>query len=171
MARVFSFFATKAHSSSASTFATSTSWISVSSSASHFPAYPEAVSFHLGTRTDFAILVKEYGTETQEERRYSPPRIIAATKTAVHGSPVEERICTSHVERLNLDVRMKCRRFTRLTNAFSKKLASHRAAVALTVAHYNLVKMHSSIRMTPAMKAGVTSRIWSVGELLAAAWG
>lgn len=133
-----------------------------------FAAYPEAVSFHLGTRTDFATLVKEYGTETQEERRYSPPRIIAATKTPVHGAPVEERICTSHVERLNLDVRMKCRRFTRLTNAFSKKLANHRAAVALTVAHYNLVKMHSSIRMTPAMKAGVVNRPWSVGELLAA---
>jgi IS1 family transposase len=133
-----------------------------------FAAYPEAVSFHLGTRTDYATLIKEYGTETQEERRYSPPRIIAATKTPVHGAPVEERICTSHVERLNLDVRMKCRRFTRLTNAFSRKLANHRAAVALTVAHYNLVKRHSSIRMTPAMKAGLTNRIWSVGELLAA---
>ncbi len=133
-----------------------------------FNAYPEAVSFHLGTRTDFAILVKEYGTETQEERRYSPPRIIAATKTPIHGSPVEELICTSHVERLNLDVRMKNRRFTRLTNAFSKKLANHKAAVALTVAHYNLVKFHSSIRMTPAMRAGVVSQPWSVAELLAA---
>ena len=132
-----------------------------------FSAYPEAVSFHLGTRTDYATLIKEYGTETQEERRYSPPRIIAATKTVIAGQPNEDRICTSYVERLNLDVRMKCRRFTRLTNAFSKKLANHRAAVALTVAHYNLVKMHSSIRMTPAMKAGITNRIWSVGELLA----
>jgi transposase-like protein/IS1 family transposase len=130
--------------------------------------YPEAVAFHLGTRTDYAILVKEYGTENEDERRYSPPRIIAATKTPIHGAPITEKICTSHVERLNLDVRMKCRRFTRLTNAFSRKLANHRAAVALTVAHFNLVKMHSSIRMTPAMKAGVTNRIWSVGELLAA---
>jgi len=133
-----------------------------------FAAYPEAVSFHLGTRTDFATLVKEYGTETQEERRYSPPRIIAATKTPIHGNPDEDRICTSHVERLNLDVRMKDRRFGRLTNAFSKKLANHKAAVALTVAHYNLCKMHSSIRMTPAMKAGLTNRIWGVGDLLAA---
>lgn len=130
--------------------------------------YPEAVSFHLGTRTDYATLVKEYGTETQDERRYSPPRIIAAHKTPVHGFPVTERICTSHVERLNLDVRMKCRRFTRLTNAFSRKLQNHRAAVALTVAHYNLIKMHSSIRMTPAMKAGVANRPWSVADLLAA---
>jgi IS1 family transposase/transposase-like protein len=130
--------------------------------------YPEAVAFHLGTRTDYATLVKEYGTETQEERRYSPPRIIAATKTPIYGAPITEKICTSHVERLNLDVRMKCRRFTRLTNAFSRKFANHRAAVALTVAHFNLVKMHSSIRMTPAMKAGITNRIWTVGELLAA---
>jgi IS1 family transposase/transposase-like protein len=130
--------------------------------------YPEAVAFHLGTRTDYAILVKEYGTENEDERRYSPPRIIAATKTPIHGAPITEKICTSHVERLNLDVRMKCRRFTRLTNAFSRKLANHRAAVALTVAHFNLVKMHSSIRMTPAMKAGVVNRPWSVGDLLAA---
>ena len=130
--------------------------------------YPEAVAFHLGTRTDYAILVKEYGTENTDERRYSPPRIIAATKTPIHGAPVTEKICTSHVERLNLDVRMKCRRFTRLTNAFSRKLANHRAAVALTVAHFNLVKMHSSIRMTPVMKAGVVSRPWSVADLLAA---
>lgn len=131
-------------------------------------SYPEAISYHLGTRTDYATLVKEYGTETQEERRYSPPRIIAATKTIIAGHPDEARICTSYVERLNLDVRMKNRRFTRLTNAFSKVFRNHRASVALTVAHYNLCTMHRSIRMTPAMKAGITNRIWSVGELLAA---
>jgi IS1 family transposase len=131
-------------------------------------AYPEAVSFHLGTRTDYATLVKEFGTETQEERRYSPPRIIAATKTPIHGQPDEDRICTSYVERLNLDVRMKNRRFTRLTNAFSRKFQNHRASVALTVAHYNLCKMHRTIRMTPAMKAGLTNRVWGVGDLLAA---
>jgi IS1 family transposase len=129
--------------------------------------YPDSVSYHLGTRTDYAILVKEFGAETEEERRYSPPRIIAATKTVIHGTPDEDLICTSHSERLNLDVRMKNRRFTRLTNAFSKLFRNHRASVALTVAHYNLCKMHSAIRMTPAMKAGLTNRIWSVGELLA----
>jgi IS1 family transposase len=133
-----------------------------------FNAYPDAIAYHLGTRTDYATLVKEYGTETQEERRYSPPRIIAATKTVIHGEPDEARICTSYVERVNLDVRMKCRRFTRLTNAFSKVWRNHRAAVALTVAHSNLCTMHSTIRMTPAMKAGITNRVWSVGELLAA---
>lgn len=131
-------------------------------------AYPEAISYHLGTRTDYATLVKEYGTEGEEERRYSPPRIIAATKTVIHGQPGKDRICTSYVERVNLDVRMKNRRFTRLTNAFSKLWRNHRASVALTVAHHNLCKMHSSIRMTPAMKAGLTNRIWGVGDLLAA---
>lgn len=111
---------------------------------------------------------EEYGTESEEERRYSQPRIIAATKTVIHGEPNEDRICTSYVERVNLDVRMKNRRFTRLTNAFSKVWRNHRASVALTVAHYNLCKMHRSIRMTPAMKAGLTNRIWTVEDLLAA---
>jgi transposase-like protein/IS1 family transposase len=133
-----------------------------------FRPYPDAVDYHLGTRTDFATLVKDYGTDG-DERRYSPPRIIATTKTVQHGTPDPAKICTSHVERVNLDVRMKTRRFTRLTNAFSKKWENHRAAVALFVAHYNLSKMHSSIRMTPAMKAGVTNRIWGMGDLLAAA--
>lgn len=82
--------------------------------------------------------------------------------------PDPNRVCTSHIERLNLDVRMKCRRFTRLTNAFSRKLDRHRAAVSLTVAHYNLCKMHSTIRMTPAMKTGLVNRPWSMGDLLAA---
>ncbi len=133
-----------------------------------FGGYPEAIAYHLGTRTDYAVLIKEFGTETAEERRYSPPRIIGTTKTRIHGNPDQARVCTSHVERLNLDNRMKCRRFTRLTNAFSKKWKNHRAAVALTVAHYNLCKMHSAIRMTPAMKAGVVSSIWGIGGLLAA---
>ena len=134
-----------------------------------FWAYPDAIGYHLGTRTDYATLIKEYGTETQEERRYSPPRIIATTKTTVHGKPDEARICTSHVERLNLDTRMQNRRFTRLTNAFSKSARHHRAAVAVWAAAHNLVKMHSSIRMTPAMKAGLVNRPWSVADLLAAA--
>ncbi len=133
-----------------------------------FSAYPEAVNFHLGTRTDYATLVKEYGTETQEERRYSPPRTIGATNTVIHGQPDEARICTSYVERLSLDVRMSNRRFTRWTNAFSKSAIHHRASVAIMAAAHNLCRMHRSIRMTPAMKAGVTNRIWRVGELLAA---
>jgi len=131
--------------------------------------YPDSVGYHLGTRTDFATLVKEYGTEgTEEERRYSPPRIISSESTVIHGNPDPERICTSHIERQNLTVRMGMRRFTRLTNAFSKKRANLRAALALHFAHYNLVRFHSSIRMTPAMKAGVVGAPWSIADLLAA---
>lgn len=131
-------------------------------------AYPEAISYHLGERTDYATLVKEYASDPEGQRSYSPPRIIATTKAPVHGYPVEAEICTSHVERHNLTTRMSCRRFGRLTNAFSKKWANHRAAVALHMASYNLCRMHSSIRMTPAMKAGVANRPWSVADLLAA---
>ncbi|MFP3941476.1 MAG: IS1 family transposase, partial [Thermoanaerobaculia bacterium] len=133
-----------------------------------FDGYPYAVRQHLGHRVDYAQLIKEFGQDAEGQRRYSPPKIIGTEARYLIRFPDPERVCTSHVERLNLDVRMKCRRFTRLTNAFSRKLRNHRAAVALTLAHFNFVKMHSSIRMTPAMKAGVTNRIWSVGDLLAA---
>jgi len=86
----------------------------------------------------------------------------------IHGNPDPERICTSHIERQNLTVRMGMRRFTRLTNAFSKKRANLRAALALHFASYNLCRFHSSIRMTPAMKAGVVRTPWSMADLLAA---
>ena len=131
-------------------------------------SYPYAVRQHLGHRVDYAQLIKQYGQDAEGQRRYSPPRIIGAEKHFMIRFPDPDRVCTSHVERVNLDVRMKNRRFTRLTNAFSKVWRNHRASVALTVAHFNLCKMHSAIRMTPAMKAGLTNRIWSVGELLAA---
>jgi IS1 family transposase len=131
-------------------------------------AYPDAIGYHLGTRTDYAVLIKEYGSDASAERRYSPPSIIGVSKTAVHGDPDPARICTSIIERQNLTVRMQMRRFTRLTNAFSKKWGNLRAALALHFAHYNLCRMHSSIRMTPAMKAGVTTSVWGIGELLAA---
>lgn len=130
--------------------------------------YPYAVIQHLGHRVDYAQLIKEYGTESEAERRYSPPRIIGTKTRYVCRFPDPDKVCTSHVERLNLDVRMSCRRFTRLTNAFSRKLRNHRAAVAVFAAVHNFVKMHSSLRMTPAMKAGVTSRIWGVKDLLSA---
>ena len=134
-----------------------------------FASYPEAVDFHLGQRTDYATLVKQYGTEgTEEQRRYSPPRIIGTEKAVIHGNPDEARICTSHVERQNLTMRMEMRRLTRLTNGFSKKWDNLRAAVALHFAHYNLCRMHRSIRMTPAMKAGITRAPWSLAQLVAA---
>lgn len=131
-------------------------------------SYPYAVQQHLGHRVDFAQLIKEYGQDAEGQRRYSPPAIIGTKRRYVTRYPDPDRVCTSHVERLNLDVRMKCRRFTRLANSFSRKLANHCAAVALTVAHFNLCKIHSAIRCTPAMAAGVTTSIWGIKELLAA---
>jgi Proteobacterial transcriptional regulator-like domain len=131
--------------------------------------YPGSIGYHLGTRTDYATLVKQYGsTGTEEQRRYSPPRIIGTERTVIHGEPDRARICTSHIERQNLTVRMQMRRFTRLTNGFSKKWENLRAALALHFAHYNLCRMHSSIRMTRAMKADVTRTPWTMAELLAA---
>ena len=134
-----------------------------------FNAYPAAVEEHLGANVDYAQLVKTYSAETVDsERRYSPPRIIGVEKIAVLGNPEESKICTSHVERTNLHVRMMMRRFTRLTNAFSRKRENLRAALALHFAAYNFTWMHSSIRMTPAMKAGIARAPWSVRDLLVA---
>ena len=118
---------------------------------------------------DFGQLIKTYSAETVDsERRYSPARIISAEKVAVYGTPAEERISTSHIERANLHVRMQMRRFTRLTNAFSRKRDNLRAALALHFGVYNLCWMHSSIRMTPAMKAGIARKPWTVRDLLVA---
>jgi hypothetical protein len=115
------------------------------------------------------MLVKTYSSETVDaERRYSPAQIISAEKVVVSGAPKEERICTSHVERTNLHIRMSMRRFTRLTNAFSRKRDNLRAALALHFAAYNFTWMHSSIRMTPAMKAGIARKPWTVRDLLVA---
>jgi transposase-like protein len=134
-----------------------------------FGGYPGAVEKHLGGRVDFGQLIKTYSSETMDsERRYSPARIISAEKVAVSGSPAEERICTSHIERANLHVRMQMRRFTRLTNAFSRKRENLRAALALHFAAYNFTWMHSGIRMTPAMKAGIARKPWTVRDLLVA---
>lgn len=134
-----------------------------------FNAYPVAVEEHLGGRVDYAQLVKVFGPETTDgERRYSPPAIISAEKVAISGTPEESRICTSHVERHNLHVRMQMRRFTRLTNAFSRKRENLRAALALHFAAYNFTWMHRGIRMTPAMAAGIARKPWAVRELLTA---
>lgn len=133
-----------------------------------FGGYPAAVERNLGGRVDFGQLIKTYSAETVDaERRYSPARIISAEKIAISGAPAEEWICTSHVERTNLHVRMQMRRFTRLTNAFSRKRENLRAALALHFAAYNFTWMHSSIRMTPAMKAGIARKPWTVRDLLA----
>jgi hypothetical protein len=117
---------------------------------------------------DYAQLHKTYEAEATGPGRYSPPKVTATEKTPVFGFPVEELVSTSYVERQNLTMRMGIRRFTRLTNAHSKKLENH-GAVALHFAHYNLVRIHSTIRCTPAMAAGVESTVWNMGDLLDAA--
>ena len=134
-----------------------------------FLGYPAAVEQHFGSRVDFGQLIKTYSSETMDaERRYSPAHIISAEKVAVSGSPDEDRICTSHVERSNLHIRMQMRRFTRLTNAFSRKRENLRSALALHFATYNFTWMHKGIRMTPAMAAGIVRKPWSVRDLLVA---
>lgn len=134
-----------------------------------FEGYVSALSDHFGGQIDYAQIIKTFsGTGQDSERRYSPPSIIATEKRVVWGTPEESKVCTSHVERVNLHVRMMSRRFTRLTTGFSKKRENLKAAVALFVASYNLCWMHSAIKMTPAMKAGLVRKPWTAGDLLTA---
>jgi len=115
------------------------------------------------------MLVKLYGASPQGPQvRYSPAECIGARKTPIEGSPDLAHVSTSYVERQNLTMRMHMRRFTRLTNGFSKKIENHANAVSLHFAYYNLVKVHKTLRMTPAMAAGVTDRLWEVSDLVAA---
>jgi len=135
-----------------------------------FNGYPNAVEYALGGRVDYAQVVKDFGNVGGEEgRRYAPPRLIGQEKIVVSGTPDEDRICTSHVERTNWTLRGHLRRFTRLSNGFSRKKENLRAALALYFAYYNFVRMHKTIRMTPAMSAGIAREPWSMADLLAAA--
>lgn len=118
---------------------------------------------------DYAQLHKTFEAEPIGPGRYSPPKVTGTEKTPIFGAPVEELVSTSYVERQNLTMRMGIRRFTRLTNGHSKKLENHAAAVALHFAHHNFVRVHQTLRCTPAMAAGVASTVWSMGELLDAA--
>jgi IS1 family transposase len=132
-----------------------------------FTPYYDAIMQAFGNRCDYAQLVKVFASDLNVGRgRYSPPRMISSDKEGLIGLPDEKTISTSFVERQNLSVRMECRRFTRLTNAFSKKLANLKASVALHYAHYNFVRIHRTLRCTPAMAAGVTNRLWSLMDLL-----
>lgn len=135
-----------------------------------FPAYPDAVTYSLGTRVDFAQLVKVYKQPEQGggERRYSPAEVIKAIPTPILGNPDPDRICTSHIERQNLTMRMMMRRLTRLTNAFSKKWDNLKAALALHFAYYNFCRIHKTLRCTPAMAAGITKTVWELSDLLSA---
>ncbi len=132
-----------------------------------FAAYYGAIRRAFDSQVDYAQLVKVFASELNVGRgRYSPPSMVSNEKEELIGSPDPGHISTSYVERQNLSVRMECRRFTRLTNAFSKKLANLKASVALHYAHYNFVRNHRTLRCTPAMEAWVTDRLWSVEELV-----
>jgi transposase-like protein/IS1 family transposase len=133
-----------------------------------FKAYQDAVVYSLGTRVDFAQLVKIYSAPREGEQRYSPAEVVAAVKVPVFGNPDPNRICTSHVERQNLTMRMQMRRLTRLTNAFSKKWIMLKASLVLNFAHYNFCRIHSTLKVTPAMEAGITNHVWTVEELICA---
>lgn len=133
-----------------------------------FQPYVDAIHYSLGTRVDFAQLVKMYAAATNDEQRYSPAHVVAAIPTPRWGQPVRSRICTSHIERQNLTIRMAMRRMTRLTNAFSKKWANLKSAYAIWFAYYNLCRVHQALRVTPAMQSGITSRVWEIEELLTA---
>jgi IS1 family transposase len=130
--------------------------------------YVEAVERAFGADVDYAMLVKVYGEGPRSpERKYSPSEFVCATKQKVNGNPDLAQVSTSYVERQNLTMRMSCRRFTRLTNAFSKKVDNHAHAVALHFMHYNFGRIHKSLRVTPAMQAGIADHVWSLEEIAA----
>jgi transposase-like protein/IS1 family transposase len=131
-----------------------------------FKPYKTAIDNTLADRVDFAQLIKVYRASTEGEGRYSPAEVVSMEVVPVVGTPDPKRICTSHIERQNLTIRMQIRRFTRLTNGFSKKFENHWAALALWFAFYNFCRIHSSIRVTPAMEAGITDHVWELAELL-----
>jgi IS1 family transposase len=129
--------------------------------------YVDAVERAFGSEIDYAMLIKLYGADPKpEDARYSPASCIGCRPVEISGRPDQKHISTSYVERQNLTMRMHMRRFTRLTNAFSKKLENHIAAVSLHFMYYNFVRIHQTLRVTPAMAAGVADRLWSVGDIV-----
>jgi len=132
-------------------------------------AYLTAVEAVFGGDIDYAMLVKLYGNEsgsTETERKYSPAECTGTKIALVNGIPDKKHVSTSYAERQNLTMRMTMRRFTRLTNAFSKKVDNLEAAVALHFMHYNFCRIHQSLRVTPAMEAGVTDHVWGIEEII-----
>jgi IS1 family transposase len=128
--------------------------------------YLKAVADSFGEDIDYAMLVKVYGKDPTEEKRYSPAICTACEKHPKIGDPDPKHISTSYIERQNLTMRMSMRRFTRLTNAFSKKLENHIAAIALHCMYYNFVRIHQTLRVTPAMQAGIADHVWSIEEMI-----
>lgn len=131
-----------------------------------FRPYLVAVESAFGANIDYAQLVKLFSAVPAGDARYSPPRIKSITPAFITGNPWPERISTSYVERQNLTMRMQMRRLTRLTNAFSKKLCNLKSALALHFAYYNFVRVHSTLRVAPAVAAGLETYTWSLGKLV-----
>ncbi len=130
-------------------------------------AYLEAVEGAFGGDIDYAMLVKLYGASPETAKgRYSPADCVGARKMPVEGNPDPKHISTSYAERANLTMRMHMRRFTRLTNGFSKKVENHAHSVALFMTYYNFVRIHKTLRVTPAMAAGVSTRLWEVSDIV-----
>jgi IS1 family transposase len=130
-------------------------------------AYVRAVEDAFGCEIDYAQLVKLYGNDNHpvQEVRYSPAPCIGARKNKISGNPDSRFVSTSHIERQNLSVRMGNRRFTRLTNAFSKKIENHKHMLAIYFMHYNFCRIHTTLRVTPAMEAGISDHVWTIEEL------
>lgn len=128
--------------------------------------YLEAVESAFNEDIDYATLQKVYGNDSEGQKRYSPAKIVSMQLSIVTGNPDTRHISTSYVERQNLTMRMSMRRFTRLTNGFSKKVENHAASVALHYMHYNFARIHKTLRVTPAMQAGLSDHVWSLGEIV-----
>jgi hypothetical protein len=128
--------------------------------------YLTAVPDAFAENVDYAQLIKVYGNNPEGQTRYSPAQCLGTKRVEIIGSPDQEHISTSYVERQNLNMRMNMRRFTRLTNAFSKKLDNHIAMIALFHMHYNFVRIHQTLRVTPAMEAGISQHVWSIQEII-----
>ena len=131
-----------------------------------FRGYDHTVNEVLGTKADYGQIIKIYGNPNPDEVRYSSGNVIEIKKKVICGNPNLDKVSTSYVERSNLTMRMSIRRFTRLTNAFSKKWENHNYALALHFAHYNFCRIHKTIRCTPAMEAGLTKTVWTLKNLL-----
>ncbi|HYH00449.1 MAG TPA: IS1 family transposase [Terriglobales bacterium] len=128
-------------------------------------AYPDAIEAAFGADVDYAQLHKIYGASAEPETRYSPATCIGADMKVISGNPDPKHVNTSYVERQNLTMRMSMRRFTRLTNGFSKKLENHSHAISLHFMHYNFCRIHKTLKVTPAMEAGLTDHVWTIEEL------
>jgi hypothetical protein len=129
-------------------------------------AYLNSVVGAFGNAIDYAMLVKKYGNAIEAEKRYSRAVCLGAERRVIHGHPDRYPVSTSYVERANLSMRMGMRRFTRLTNAFSKKLENHMHALSIYFMHYNFMRIHQTLRCSPAMSAGVTDTLWDLSDIV-----